>query len=140
MRKTITRREVLKAIRTEPLKRGKWVQMDVYKSFVPSSDPKCEVCAVGAVLRHAGLNNEQISEFGDQMVSGPFPCVGDCFDYREFEDAVKQALKEKRYLYALSLKFERHAKRLGKGRRIRNLLANFVKRNFPKSVKVSYNY
>jgi len=123
-RKTITRSEILKAIRTEPLVSGNFVQTENNK------EKNCAVCAVGAVLRIAGQNNTEIHSFGEQLMY-----EGVCSSQPHY--VILEELKERRYLHALSMKFEFYAFRLGKGKRTRKLLANFVKKNFPKVIKLN---
>lgn len=54
----ITRAEVLKALKTEPvLEQGSWVAVDGLPEV-----GKCSVCAVGAVLRQAGLTNDLVDD------------------------------------------------------------------------------
>jgi hypothetical protein len=131
-KKTITRRDVLAAIRTEPLRPGNWV--------VTTENVKCEVCAVGAVLRHAGLNNEEIFEFGDIMMHYGKCSVDGYGSKEDIEDTIQGMLRNNRYLHALSITFEFYSRRLGKGKRIRKVLANFVKKNFPKTIKLNERY
>lgn len=119
----IKRREILKAIRTERLKAGSFIQ----HSYGEYTD-KCKVCAVGAVLRQKGIDNNDIDTVA-YWATGD----GDVTEHGNF----KMALAEKNYLSALSIKFEQLALKYGCGVRTRNKLCNFVKKNFPKQIKVN---
>lgn len=123
----VTRKQILQAIRTEPLKAGNWIHSkgdtDPYLNIV---DKTCKVCAVGAVLRTAGVPDIQIRSYG--------------FGINNSDRAIshkgdeKLELEYKNYLAALSIKFEKLARKLGAGKRTRDQLANFVKKNFPKTI------
>lgn len=116
-----TRRQVLEAIRFENLTAGNF-----YNRYHDASGKnKCEVCAVGAVLQRAGVKPSKISDKAWKLVGGGGQCVDQAGDELE-------ALKEKNYLAALSIKFEKLADELGTGKRTRKILSNFVKANFPK--------
>lgn len=52
MKYKITKEQIIKAVTIEPLTCGKFCKLD----------RSCEVCAVGAVLRHAGFKNKEISD------------------------------------------------------------------------------
>lgn len=53
---SVTKKQIIEAVLTEPLIANQFVD------FLTSKNEKCSVCAVGAVLRKAGLNNNQIFE------------------------------------------------------------------------------
>lgn len=128
--KSVLRSTILKAIKVEPLKGRSWVDDE------DMDNPKCSVCMVGGTLRQAGLSNKQIYEFGDEMVS-----YGECTAHylTPFEAAreVKEHLENRRYLHALSVKFERLFSYLGAGKRTRKILTKFVRQNFPKRIPLS---
>jgi hypothetical protein len=134
MKKTVTRKEILQAIRYEPLAAGNWIRTD-------SKDPAtCEVCAVGGVLRRAaGLSPYDIEDFGYQLLE-----LSDCIFDREnsptFNSAAafaKALVKDGLYLNALSVYFESLHKRYGGGTETRKRLRTFVKNHFPKVVPVT---
>lgn len=132
----ITRRDILKAIRTEKLKAGAFIETkkkwDVTNSVdVYYEDDTCKVCAVGAVLRQTGTSSETIEDraYGITCQYGLTP-RGDEGD--EFE-----AIKYNLYMNALSIRFERLAAEHGCGKKTRQKLAWFVKRHFPKTIKVA---
>lgn len=138
--KTISRDVILKAIKTEPLKNKAFVELyDADDGYVVSDDPNCHVCAVGAILRHAGMTNKQIDLFGNQLVH-----CGSAYASHEYHDktnvlkTIKTNIEQKQYLHALSMKFEYHAsfpsKRIGK---LRKLMTKFVKENFPKRIALN---
>lgn len=126
----IKRSEILKAIRTEKLKAGSFIHgKDVvdefgYESYV--TDKNCKVCAVGAVLRYKGIDSEDIDNFAGDVTGFYVGIEGDEF----------QELEDKNYLTALSVKFEKLAKKFGAGKRTRTKLVAFVKRHFPKTIAV----
>ena len=109
----ITRRQVLSGIRYEPLKSGNWVDTD-----------GCSVCAVGAALRRAGLNNCEVSRKGHNLF-----CIGEVGDAPD--SFITSALLAGHYLRALSIKFETLAATYGAGKRTRTILAKWVKKNLP---------
>lgn len=131
----ITRKEILRAIRKEPLKAGEWIHnREVVKTDAEGTkyldsvlDKKCKVCAVGAVLRAKGIDPDQMNDVAWSL-------LGRDNDVAEGGDE-KEALKDKNYLLALSIKFEKLADRLGAGKRTREKLVEFVKENFPKNIR-----
>lgn len=106
----ITKQQVLKALETEPLKRGQWVDR-AYLNYIGD----CNVCAVGAVLRQAGLTNREIylSVRAQSIRSG-------CED-------PNQTVKTDP-LTALSEVFETKGKKAA---------IEFVKKKFPKTITLS---
>lgn len=129
----IKRSEILRAIRQEPLQYGNWIhdKNGEQNPFEQKEyDKTCKVCAVGAVLRQKGVKDEEINKRANEFLMCSFmPAPNE--DGDEIE-----ALKEKHYLSALSIKFEKLARRLGHGKRTRTRLAEFVKANFPKQFNV----
>lgn len=137
----IKRSEILKAIRTEKLKAGEFIHtkrfptgdLDEYGSpfFKFRADKTCKVCAVGAVLRNKNIHDENIHYVAHNMffVDNPIGSVDQNGDE-------KNALLQKHYLAALSIKFEKLAAKLGCGKRTKNALIRFVKANFPKTINV----
>lgn len=129
----ITRRDILKAIRTEKLKNQNWITLPVlgvddygYKiTGKPSST--CKVCAVGAVLRTVGIPNNRISITAGQIVSNG--------NFNSGEDELAE-LREGRYMNALSVRFENLAKKYGCGKKTKEILIRFVKRHFPKTIEI----
>lgn len=87
--KIITRRQVLQAIESEPLRFGSWIDDESL------DDPKCSVCVVGGTLRRAGIVPEKIG-----LIAG-INCI-----YAVNGSLVAEALADKRYLDALSCYFE----------------------------------
>lgn len=135
--KTISKDVILKAIKIEPLNKGYFVQWE-RNEFGPSTNPNCKVCAVGAVLRHAGMTNRQIDLFGDKLNNcGQVYASSEC-DKQSVRETIETMLKQKRYLHALSVKFEYNASILGAGgKRIRKVMTKFVKENFPKRIALN---
>lgn len=127
----IKRAEILRAIRNEPLSNGHWIKPEGYDEFGYEAgekyNDKCAVCAVGAVLRTKGVPNNKIAERASDFF---------CAETVDNTGDEMIALEEKNYLLALSVKFEKLAERLGAGKRTRDQLALFVKKNFPKEIRV----
>ena len=133
MTKEITKQQVLKALRNEPLEGGQ---------FFANDKPNCNVCAVGAVLREVSFETWfkkmdirfTVSRVvGDMVWLGGFSHIGDW----------RQALKDKQYLSALSIKFEKlltSADGYGTQNvtpRRRQIMIDFVERYFPTSFTVT---
>lgn len=114
----ITRKDVIKAIKKESLKRGDFVH-DYYKdqfgNWKEKNDPNCKVCAVGAVLRNKGYSNKQINVTVDNFAGD---WTGDW----------RTELQCENYLAALSSRFEQS----GGGKK----LVEWVKKHMPKQFKV----
>lgn len=53
----VTKEQIIKALKAEPLKQGRWILEDGLTAI-----NNCQVCAVGAVLRHLNLPNNEVSE------------------------------------------------------------------------------
>lgn len=124
----ITKAQVLEAIANEPLWPGNWVALFIPQDQTPDN---CNVCAVGAVLRHKGLPRDEITQAGDQLLDR-----GDISS--EYWENIPVLLKDKLYLNALSVKFEYlcedHDYSKARGlKTIRKKLAQFVEENFPNS-------
>lgn len=135
-RKYVSRRLILTAIRKEPLEAGYWVALDDNNN--PVKDNNCSVCAIGATLRQSGLTNRQIESFGERlMLYGPVSTWNDEVLSSNINDILKELLEERRYLHALSLKFEDQAERTGSGKRTRKVLAQFVRKHFPKRIALN---
>ena len=94
-------------------------------------DDECSVCAVGAVLRKAGIVGYLIASTAASNLNSHFDYLGGASVME-----VKAALQEGAFLNALSIKFEKLAKTYGVGKRTRDKLAAFVKANFPKEIEI----
>ena len=108
MKHTLTRDEVIHAIRTEPLLvAGYWVNPNGYAANLEAAiDRGCSFCAVGAVLRSVVDKNMSIERFGHEAyrVARFVDLVLGEFDKRE--DAPHQALRKGNYMGALNFFFE----------------------------------
>lgn len=123
----ITRREILKAIRTERLQYGMFITPRLEDNNRYVDDSFCKVCAVGAVLRQKGVPNHRIEDAADIVrIRGLVSSDGD-----EFEE-----LKSKHYMNALSIRFEKLARKHGVGPKTKIKLSSFIKRHFPKTINV----
>lgn len=126
----ITKAQVLKAIKAEPLtalQQGTWIwSNEDHRPSLPAMDPSCVVCAVGAVFRRAVLRRDagfqEVAELGDALVDAGV-VSGKAF--------VKEELAAGNHLNALSCVFE---SALPRNRR-RDALA-FVRRHFPPTIDV----
>lgn len=136
--KTMTRRQVIRALRTEKLAGGYFVDHYIWndKKFTsfPSESKDCTVCAVGALLRYCGMSNSKISDWTDKF--GDFGA----FDPTYIGASTQELLDNKQYLHALSFEFETVVEKLGKGKRMREHMVKFVKNNFPKTIKIDKRY
>lgn len=127
MTKTITKAGVIKALKTEKLKRRAYFHgVSSYDTPPPEG---CAVCAVGAVLRHmsfeawARKHKFNMSDLGNQATH----CQGG--DPRPFfKDKIAAALQDKKYLSALSMFFE--------SGKTREKCIRFVRDKFPARLKV----
>jgi hypothetical protein len=99
------------------------------------TSPDCNVCAVGAVLRKRVSKDMLLSDFRvfcDEMTQGSF-----CSD-----DDLEEALENKNYLGALSIKFEQlndydYVDDRPPMLEIREKMIEFVTKNFPESFEAS---
>lgn len=64
MKKTVTKKQIIHAIKTEPLISGFWIR----PKYI-GTEKDCPVCAVGAVLRAAGANALEIDDYGSNLVA-----------------------------------------------------------------------
>lgn len=121
MIKTITRALVIKALKTETLRRGNW--------FAGEQKKDCSVCAVGAVLRHCSFETwARKKSFGLNSLGWEAVKDADRVNGSQIEDT-EILLEDKNYLAALSNYFE-----LGNSK---NKCIAFVEENFPKSFKLT---
>jgi len=119
MRKSITKSQAIKAIKTEKnlSYNGDWFEenLDYYKK-------DCNVCAVGAILRNMSFEkwarkiSFDLQELGWVAVGGREAGVASM-------EYIKDHLKSKNYLAALSCYFE--------SGKTRTQCVNFIKKNFP---------
>lgn len=126
----VTKQQILDAIKSENLIGGHGPINSRYDLFnrIEIYDNKCSVCAVGAVLRHTGVaNGTQINYVFSAVTKG-----ADADDLA----SVGQALKDKNWMAALSIKFEQLCLENITMATLRKRIANFVKRNFPSRVKL----
>ena len=125
MTKIIKRRVVIKALRTEQLTQG---------SFFMSENLGCNVCAVGAILRHVSFETwwrKQNLSFLDINDLGYAACKNELVSNK---DGVKINLENKNYLGALSCYFENLR---GTPKNNKNNCIRFVKKYFPKSFELT---
>lgn len=109
-----TLKSIIKAIKTEPLSSGSWVNTDSLQARVNRSgeiigyrnEEKCLVCAVGAALRSAGVEKtKDIENFAHQLTVGGFIYAYHMDSY-VFKKFLNRCIDEEKYFNALSCKFE----------------------------------
>lgn len=125
----ITRRDILRAIRVEKLKGTKFIHGRPNESgvYIPTGfDHACKVCAVGAVLRRAGVPNYDINAVGFAITKAGVSAY----------DNEHDAIASQAWFSALSVKFEKLYKSYGGGKTTKTKLASFVKKYFPKEVVI----
>lgn len=135
MKKTITRRQVLKAIANEPLEAGSFIEFNVdHKRY-----KTCNVCAVGAVLRstlkHVD-NPDTLYEIANKVT-----CEYIFNEYgvsENYINLINSIIQNKSYLQALSVQFEYLSYKHKYLKVVRRKLANWVKASFPVSFVIKY--
>lgn len=149
----ITRAQIIKAIKTEPLEGGQWINRtydaDGYISQLywdrPADVQECKVCAVGAVLRSCvpGITPNRIIDFGSGLYYSDGGIGASATDIRQARDEVRDelALNNPNYILMLSRMFESYWRHYQDDRRqlgyTRKALVKFVQNNFPKSITVT---
>lgn len=128
----ITKQEILKAIKTEPLRAGHFIGASDefgYEKLNSKKGKSCTVCAVGAVLRNK-IKDVTIQDFNSI-------CANSVEYWTEFSGMEAQYLIEKKdYLSALSVEFETLSNKFKTKAAIRKKLIKFVQDNFPKTINV----
>lgn len=129
---TITKKDMIEAMKTEPLAPGVWVSMAGTKD--------CRVCAVGGILRAAGVDEGVISLRANDLT--PFQQVSydeDDYDGMEDEfgvdDLIEQHLENKNYMAAMSVEYESIAQEYGL-ERTRKLMITWIEGNIPDNIKI----
>ncbi len=136
MFKTVSKKAIIEALKTEPLRHGSWYR-------APDTDNnasgECQVCAVGAVLRGAAkAEPSAILNFGSRLFA--------YFGVEGMSNASagrKQALKYVKsgdYMAALSTYFESLSGRgtvLPKNHPTRKHMVKFVQKYFPDRVRIA---
>lgn len=129
MKFTVTRQQVVKALKTEPLMSGSWIHINRDDNGVAIKDKAkyknktgCAVCAVGSIL-DCRLGNkmglEQLARLGSNIVEAPtkderyeileddqIPDSGGEIDLKYLKALAKAAMKNKLPMSALSILFE----------------------------------
>lgn len=148
----ITKKEVLEAIKFEPLYVGNgWIlekptRLDV-GSKAPAKKANCTVCLVGGVLRRklvkkgftiGGVYNAITEYFGfPGMTKNGADFVNSRGTLSEARETAKSLIREGHFLAALSTLFETHAKRGRVTLETRRAVASDVRKMFPKEFNVS---
>lgn len=171
MKTVVTKRQVIKALRTEPLRGGTYFHTDSKEKF--KNNTGCAVCAVGGLLDEAvgkRMSAEELDGIACDLVRRP--TMGDfinklneenCYDkygyyihgveeinFRSVKrdvskivEIAKLSVKRKQPLSALSMLFEalyskrsyRRKNRIA-NQKLRNVLIDFVKKNFPNKLTI----
>lgn len=120
MKTTITKKEIIKALQTEPLIHQMWVKKD---NLPEVGD--CGVCAVGAVLRHCRIPNDVLDSYTNSIEG-----TGSA-------EEAQRALERGDYLSALSMTFEQKSY-VEAGTKAdaasRRRAIEFVEKNFPAKI------
>lgn len=132
----LTKNQVIKALKTEPLRAGAFFNTEKRDSF-SDTPAECRVCAVGAVLRNS-LGKKILKESNDSQLGDLAEgyCQGQYIDYNS-----QELLKEKNYLGALSNYFEylmKREKSKHASAAVVERLVNFVNKNFPNKFTAKY--
>lgn len=136
-----TRKQVLEAINNEPLRGGNFVHLNW-----TSVEGVCPVCAVGAVLRNVGYPDTEITsiaaritKFNSRSPLKGLPVTNSDHVYLSNTNVlIRKMLNKKRYLNALSIKFEELYEAYGGFESesiVVDKLSNWVKRNIPVKFK-----
>jgi hypothetical protein len=132
---TITRREVIRAIKLEPLRSGNWVRpVDGAHRDLKPRKGVCTVCVVGGLLRRTLKFKSmfQMNDVCDLLTSkGQIAC-----DAYESDEVVTTELSEGRYLNALSCKFELLCEGGLLMDEVRKQLITWVKESLPESFTI----
>lgn len=161
MKFEVTRRQVVKAIKTEPLKGRSWFHDEEFDKKDFKNNTGCAVCAVGSILDCSLGKTHSAEELGyvaRQIVKNPtLEDLNMSMDHEEIvsitngnevpvRELIKVATKVSVQdpLSALSSLFEglmdREEMQTNGGManyRARRILVNFVKRNFPTKLKLN---
>lgn len=138
-----TRRQIIAALRTEPLEAGQWIKVDDLSCSIDFEDnikaakslTNCTVCAVGSVLRkNTTLSAKQITQRLSLIQAySEFNC-----DSSASMTDIVYLLKNEDYLMALSAYFESTIPDKARyGKRHRERLVKFVKDNFPTQIEIA---
>jgi hypothetical protein len=139
MKKRISKKKIIEALRTEPLTGGMWMSLiddgQLWtETTVGEARGKCTVCAVGAILREVVAQNATVKEFNDACIFASDHVMS------IYDSTIEETLKAKNYMGALSIYFEEMAERSPDGFSITNrqrpALIRFVEKNFPSYVTV----
>lgn len=126
----IERKTVLKALRTEPLARGYFFELEA------TDNNACKVCAVGGIVRQH-LSKQILKTKGSDELSVYCEFItGHCYDSTVNEAEQKQLIADGNYLGALSAFFERQGGVKRVTQKQREQLVQYVKKNFPVRFKV----
>lgn len=133
---TVTKKEIIKALRTEKLlKAGTFIEKNPLGEV-------CNVCAVGAILRSKGLNYDQIDTYGSNLSFNNVEGVCGDGGMKEILGLVNKG----RYMAALSSFYEYTSERIRQRQswgctipyylNSRSNSIEFVKTYFPDKLKI----
>lgn len=146
----IKRSQIIKALKTEPLQSNYWIQVDYgyYQEDHPemmnihnkiAKQLKCVVCAVGAVLRGCTKKTvDQIENYGFRLSRHDLEGLQTTIEWENISKSqIRELVMDKKYMAALSGYFESTIPKTGAyGKRHRERLVRFVKKNFPAEIKI----
>lgn len=127
----ITKEAILNAIYKEPLRGDKFIT----SRFEPVAgirvyDNLCQVCAVGAILRHSNIKNDCISDTGNQLTK---------HEDISLDGRIGPLLEKRKWLNAISVKFEKLYAEFGDSYKTKEKLSAFIKRNIPNKITINLN-
>lgn len=137
IKKTITKKLIIKALKTEPLSRN--YVFDLYTNYVLGV-MDCKVCAVGAILRKS-LGENLLRDISKTMESYLSVNIANeaCRTIRLSHHDPKRLVNEGLYLAALSNFFESSESDDKNGNISRRKLINFVNKYFPNKITYTLN-
>jgi hypothetical protein len=154
MKFQVTKRQIIKAIKTQPLKPGRWVHSSLY-NLKFKNNVKCPVCAVGAILDMsvgAIFNRLDLICLALDLMTYTHLDNSNFYDGSHFNPRkqdhlirkAKERLIEGTYLSALSGLYEGLSRipgmKIKKGfsnAKLRGILIDFVRKNFPDKLTIN---
>ncbi len=141
----ITKNEIIKALYTERLQGGRYVNYDDYDGTLPKNKVPCPVCAVGAIISNAMPTHKTKSVAwvaGELTYDSVFSGDSDKLIYKDYQEKVLRHLEHREYLSALSTYFEggiveNYNARGFATTAFRTKLADFVAAHFPETLTLN---
>lgn len=151
MKFTVTKAQVIKAMKTEPLAAGSYFHYNhlapIDGSFLEkkySNNLGCPVCAVGAIIdtkaKDYNLDRNRSERICLNIIASS---TLDLMREEKEAEVIANLLKEEKYLSALSVLFESRSEKksyctkLGFANyKMRKVLIDFVRKNFPSTIEI----